>query len=405
MKRFLTVLLGLAVSLTACAPAASETTSEAPATVETAPAEAAEEPSVLPVGNLTICGYAREGEGCYYCNGIWGDPASGEAKWALFRLDYATGQRQLLQTFGLYADSNAPGDPFVRNGTVYCSVDDTLYGVPLDGSEKKTIPTKEVFYWMLSDENACYTVENNAFTDVARPPVKRVDLQTGAMTSWELPAMNLTAVYSSRGSRLLASRCVTDQPIPSVEEGELYDAVMQNATTEFGWLDLATGDWQKIFSCPYSTQKKGDDGQSEMWSCKGMNEDTLYFQRVLIDEDGNILSTTLERCALDGSGMTEVLKLPSGRNLYPVCRGADLVWLMDYNYSGPATIYDLTTGKTWENIPVQPNDSGWPAELTDDGRVLVNDHYDGGQPTYALIGQDDYLAGSRDWTVFTDAEN
>ena len=106
----------------------------------------------------------------------------------------------------LYANSNVPGDPFVRNGTVYCSVDDTLYGVPLDGSEKKTIPTKEVFYWMLSDENACYTVENNAFTDVARPPVKRVDLQTGAMTSWELPAMNLTAVYSSRGSRLLASR-------------------------------------------------------------------------------------------------------------------------------------------------------------------------------------------------------
>ena len=43
MKRFLAVLLGLAVSLTACAPAASETTSEAPATVETAPAEAAEE--------------------------------------------------------------------------------------------------------------------------------------------------------------------------------------------------------------------------------------------------------------------------------------------------------------------------------------------------------------------------
>ena len=52
---------------------------------------------------------------------------------------------------------------------------------------------------------------------------------------------------------------------------------MQNATTEFGWLDLATGDWQKIFSCPYSTQKKGDDGQSEMWSCKGMNEDTPVF--------------------------------------------------------------------------------------------------------------------------------
>ena len=44
MKRFLAVLLGLAVSSTACAPAASETTSEAPATVETAPAEVRRKP-------------------------------------------------------------------------------------------------------------------------------------------------------------------------------------------------------------------------------------------------------------------------------------------------------------------------------------------------------------------------
>lgn len=405
MKKTVFALLALVFCLSACTPAASQPAGEAPATVETAPAEEAEEPSVAPVGNLAMNASLRAQEDGYYYTGVWGDRASGEAKWAVLRLDYATGQRQLLQTFGLYADSNAPVDPFVRNGTVYCSVDDTFYGIPLDGGEEKIIPMQEYTYWMLSDENACYTVAMNAFTEMPRPPVRRMDLQTGAMTGWELPAMNLTAVYSSRDSRLLVSRLITDQPLPPMEEAELFDAVLQNATMEYGWMDLATGDWQGILSFPYSSQRGDAAGQTEQWSYEGMSGDDLYFRRMVIDEAGNTLSTTLERCALDGSGMTEVLKLPSGRNLYPVCRGADLVWLMDYNYSGPATIYDVENGKTWENIPVQSDDSGWPAELTDDSRVLVNDHYDGGQPTYALISQEDYLSGSRDWTVFTDAEN
>lgn len=81
-----------------------------------------------------------------------------------------------------------------------------------------------------------------------------------------------------------------------------------------------------------------------------------------------------------------------------------LAWLMDCDYTGPATIYDLEQGKICENIPIQAGDSGWPFVLTNDGRVLVNDHYNGGQPTYALISPEDYLAGSRDWTLFTEAE-
>lgn len=404
----LPLLLVLAFCLSACAPAVPQSASEAPATAETAgtlpAAEITAETARASVGELTMNGHLRVEEDGYYYTGVWSDPGSGEAKWALFRLDFATGQRQLLQTFGPY-EGMAPSGPLVQDGKVYCIQDREIYSLSADGSGKQVISAQETVNWMFSDENACYEVESNVFNGQPRPRVKRTDLRTGAVTGWDLPAINLLSAHGSRGSRVLASRCITDQPLPPFEEIELFDVVMQNATLEYGWLDLATGDWQGILSYPYEGQKTGGD-QTAQWTYEGINGDALYFQRMVTDSDGNILSTTLERCALDGSGMTQVLKLPSGRNLYSVWRGEELVWLMDYNYSDPATIYDLETGKTWENIPIQSGDSGRPMELTRDGRVLVNDHYNPwGGCTYAILDAEDYLNGSRNWTVFTDAEN
>lgn len=406
MKRVLATLLALAFCLSACAPAASQPAGEAPATAETTPAQATAESALPEVGNLTMYGGLRAEEGCYYYDGVWEDPASGEAKWALFRLEYATGKRQLLQTFGRYDGGMSPSDPFVSGERVYCTAGSEIYCLSPDGSEKQVVSAQETLNWMCSDENACYLVESNVFNNTPRPKVKRIDLQTGAVTGWELPAMNLLSVHDSRGSRVLVSRCITDQPLPSMEDMELFNAVLQNATMEYGWMDLVTGDWQGILSFPYSSHRGDAAGQTEQWSYEGMSGDDLYFRRMVTDEAGNTLSTTLEHCALDGSGMTELAKLQSDRSIYPVCRGTDLVWLMDYAYTGTATIYDVENGKTYENIPVQPTDSGWPLALTEDGRVLVNDHYNQwGESTYAILDADDYLAGSRDWTVFTDGEN
>ena len=104
--------------------------------------------------------------------------------------------------------------------------------------------------------------------------------------------------------------------------------------------------------------------------------------------------------------METVMPVNTSNTLYPVNRGGQLAWLLDYDYTGPATIYDLEQGKVYENIPVQGSDSGWPVALTNDGRVLVNDHYNKwGSCTYGILEVDDYLAGSRDWTLFTEAEN
>lgn len=147
MKKSMPILLALAICLSACAPTESQPAGETPATAETSPAQATAESALSAVGNLTMYGGSRSGEGCYYYDGVWDDPASGEAKWALFRLDYATGQRQLLQTFGRYDGGMSPSDPFVSGGRVYCTAGREIYCLSPDGSEKQVVSAQETLNW------------------------------------------------------------------------------------------------------------------------------------------------------------------------------------------------------------------------------------------------------------------
>lgn len=407
MKKSLFVLLALAFCLSACAPAASGSEETFNGTVENVqtPETAAEQTALPPVGDLTMNINAREDDTGYYSTGVWENPETGEPRLVLYRLDYPTGQQKILYDFGSYDSGEIfVSDPFVQKDAVYVQENDSLCRLPLDGGEMEILPTKEAIGVGFSDENALYQVTNNLFMDLAQPPVQRVDLQTGAVTQWELPPMYISAINDCRGNRVLISRVITDQPLPSLEENELFDAVLQNSTMEYDWLDIITGDLQKIMAYPYKGETD-EKGQKTQWTYEGMGEDALYFFRTVTDAQGKRVSASIDRCALDGSNMETVMPVNTSNTLYPVNRGGQLAWLLDYDYTGPATIYDLEQGKVYENIPVQGNDSGWPFILTNDGRVLVNDHYDGAQPTYALINQDDYLAGSRDWTLFTEMEN
>lgn len=408
MKKSLFMLLALAVCLSACTPAESKTAETFNDTVENVqtPENGTEQAAVPPVGDLTMDINAREDDTGYYITGTWKNPATGENRWGLYRLDYPTGQQKMLYDFGSYDSGEIfVSDPFVQKDAVYVQENDSLCRLPLDGGEMEILPTKEAIGVGFSDENALYQVTNNLFMDLAQPPAQRVDLQTGAVTQWELPPMYIFAINDCRGNRVLISRVITDQPLPSLEENELFDAVLQNSTMEYDWLDIVTGDLQKIMAYPYKGETD-EKGQKTQWTYEGMGEDALYFFRTVTDAQGKRVSASIDRCALDGSNMETVMAVNTSNTLYPVNRGAQLVWLLDYDYSGPATIYDVEQGKIYENIPVQGSDSGWPALLTNDGRVLVNDHYnEHGNCTYAILEVDDYLAGSRDWTLFTEAEN
>lgn len=409
MKKFLLVPLTLAFCLAACTPAAdsAQPQSEVPvaATAESAPEATPARPAV---GNLVMSYHAQEDENGYYNTGVWQDPATGETRWVLFQLDYATGQQRILYDFGPYDGSYMPADQaVVRNGRVYSLGENMLYRFSLDSGQMETLPLAEEFQNMaFVDENAAYQLEGNLYSGVASPQLVRLDLQTGAVTRWDLPAFYLEGVLGCYQDRLLISRCVTDQPLPSNEEWEQLDAVLQNARAEVDWLNLNTGEMEKILSQPFAIGA-GESDQVTWWNYEGVTSDALYFVGRQYGADGTDKTATLDRFPLDGSGMETVAELDATGGLYAVFRGDRLAWVLNYDYLSAARLYDVETGQTYENIPLQGVDSGWPILLTGDDRVLVNDHYTTkwAQPVYAILPKADYLAGSRDWTLFTEAQN
>lgn len=407
MKKSLFVVLALAFCLSACGsatPENEETFNNAVENFQTSEA-AAEQTALPPVGDLTMNINAREDDTGYYVTGTWKNPDTGEIRWVLYRLDYPTGQQKILYDFGSYDSGDVfLSDPFVQKDAVYVEGNNSLYRLPLDGGEMEILPLDQTVGSSFSDENACYHLASNVYENDAQPTVQRVDLQTGAVTQWKLPAMYIMGVYDCSRNRVLIGRLITDQPMPSMEEEELFDIVMKAGTFEYDWLDLTTGELETVLTCPYS-EHPDENGQTQYWSYRGMTGDSLYFRYSVIDGQGTQLSCSLERCALDGSGMETVMTLNTANMLYPVNRGTQLAWLLDYDYSEPATIYDVEQGKTYENIPIGESDSGWPYLLTNDGRVLLNDHHEVSKTTYAIQDTADYLAGSRNWTLFTEAEN
>lgn len=405
------VLMALCFCLTACAPAAPETEEPVRSTAETpqTPENGTEQTALPPAGDLIMNADAREDDTGFYTVGNWKNPDTGELRWALYRLDYPTGQQKMLYDFGSYESGEVSvSDPYLQKGAVYvegtAEGEGTLYRLPLDGGEMEALPQDPAIVTSFSDENASYQLASNLYANDPQPTVWRVDLQTGAVTHWKLPAMYITGVYDCFRNRVLIGRLITDQPLPSMDEGELFDVVTRTATFEYAWLDITTGELETVLTCPYM-QHPDENGQTQLWAYRGRVGDTLYFRYSVNDDQGTQLSCSLERCALDGSGMETVMPLKTISTLYPVNRGAQLAWLLDYDYSGSATMYDVEQDQTYENISIRESDSGWPYILTKDGRVLVNDHYEGAQATYGIMDAENYLAGSRDWTLFTEAEN
>ena len=69
--------------------------------------------------------------------------------------------------------------------------------------------------------------------------------------------------------RIFLCRLVTEVPLPSVEEEEIYAAAMQNAICEYGWYDWRPGDFQKVAedptTAPSSPTVPSAGGSSRAW--------------------------------------------------------------------------------------------------------------------------------------------
>lgn len=395
MKQSLLTLLALAFCLSACAPADSAPQSEAPAavTTETAPAEESGQTAAAAcAGNIRGNGDLQQDGALRYSIG-YTDPSEGEQKFRVLVLDCDTGKQTSLYT--LEEPAQTVSKPFVVNGTVYVFADQTMYQIPAAGGEARKVDLSAFFYPTSMDDTAGYSFSYD--DSVNNFLCTRLDLQTGELSQVNLPAQT-QEIWALNEPRIFLCRLVTEVPLPSVEEGEIYAAAMQNAICEYGWYDLATGDFQKVAEEPYYGAEQSD-GTKRRREFKGLAGGRLYFVWRMVDEESVTRSAGIESCALDGTDWQPVTDLPAGSDaVWTLEQNDALRWIVGENNG--FWVYDVADGQTYTDCAVSQTD-GWVYALTGNDRVLFSldpdlygDQYPGG---YALEDMDDFLAGRTDW--------
>lgn len=395
MKRSLLTLLALAFCLSACAPAAPAPQSEAPvqATAETAPAEeSGQTAAAASAGNIRGNGDLQQDGALRYSIG-YTDPSEGEQKFRVLVLDCDTGKQTSLYT--LEEPAQTVSKPFVVNGTVYVFTDKTMYQIPAAGGEARKVDLSAFFYPTSMDDTAGYSFSYD--DSVNNFLCTRLDLQTGELSQVNLPAQT-QEIWALNEPRIFLCRLVTEVPLPSVEEGEIYAAAMQNAICEYGWYDLATGDFQKVAEEPYYGAEQSD-GTKRRREFKGLAGGRLYFVWRMVDEESVTRSAGIESCALDGTDWQPATDLPAGSDaVWTLEQNDALRWIVGENNG--FWVYDVADGQTYTDCAVSQTD-GWAYALTGNDRVLLSldpdlygDQYPGG---YAMEDMDDFLAGRTDW--------
>ena len=396
--RKLVLLLAAALALTACtaAPAVS-------APVETAPpaeTEATDEAAAFPVGTLRMVTPEVMNTG----TASVGIPLSGLEAEPILKLDYATGVQTKLCDIDLFRQIPVAimqhGDTVEyfwdsEGGTVFAHT-----AIRPDGSvEEQTIPEK--FYPNFYDEYAAY--------DIWGTTCKRLDWQTGKLTTASLPFVQLDGTCGAIGSKVLLTRVVSDTPLPEGEGNEeMRDAVLQNSLREYDLYDPATNTIEKVFDEPYYPE---DHNESK--SYLGYCGDKLYFgvsctdgasalsrKNTLVSYD-RTAGTWQEECSADSKG-------GEYSNFWPLLQDGQLRLVVLWRGTDTLTLYSIDNGARYE-VPYEEAGSdatgnrNFPIALTDDGRILVTDGYIDrsgvAASRYALIDLGAYLAGSREYTA------
>lgn len=396
MKKSLFVGLALALGLSACTPAASETPTPSPVTETPAETAPAEEASPVVAGTLeSIRDRSNTGTACYVYQ-----PAPGEIR----KLDYATARIETVYSFG--EAGTVYSDVVVEPDALYAVTADTLYKIPLDGGEASTIalpglPGGQSPSWC--DDQALYIVAGNVYNPPDQNVACRIDLATGEITDLPLPYMVLdSGIYAAEGSRVLLRCCVPEQPLPSVEEREAFDAVLQNATSEYVWWDMNTGALEKVLEEPYEGTVDAEGNTSKLLFL-GRTADRLYFQTIVYSTEQGNLPGEVVSYALDGSDKRTEWTFSETAGLFAMYKEGELYWLVD-NSNARMQVYEVATGNIYDVGPGLQSE-GYPLTFTEDDRVLVITKQDGkGTREYGLIPRTDYLAGSRDWTPVEDPD-
>ena len=400
MKKFLACLLALPLALAACGAQTADTAStpaESAQTTETAPETST--PAVATMGRLRDTSMMMAvGNGVYTVNEKWNDENNVDTFY-LVRTDYDTTTQQKVAEIelpgGAYYGMVAWDDmvklylfetPETGEPIEWCYTIDTATG----SMERQTVDNN--FWPAWCDDAAMYEMNYDSNAHITR-----IDRRTGETSRIELPQQteNLHAV----GDKWLLERIVSPSPLPSVDDGDMYNAVLQNSEREYDILDTATGEMQKLYSYP---------AVGEAYYYCGQREGTLYFYHYT-QESGEVYPSGVTR--LENGEMVQVLALENEHiGLHAMeDEAGELQWIAQEN-GKKLEVYDLNDGQTYR--PAFKVDhstyatTGYPQMLLPGGRVLVlNGNIDApgfaDDGAYATIDRAAYLAGSTDYTPVT----
>ena len=399
MKKILACLLALPLALAACGAQTSDTAPSAPTTETTQTTETAPEttaPAVSTSGKLRGTGYwLYTNNGLYSMNQKY-DEATNIDTFYLIKTDCNTATQEKLaeialtggmpygmaawdDTVELYCLENMDTD----NPTEWRYIVDTATG------SVERLPVDEDFSPVWYDDAALYVMDYDSDNRIIRR-----DRATNEVSYINLPQQTMN-VYGA-GDKWVVHRLVSPSPLPSQEEGDVYDSILQNSEYEYDLFDAATGEMQKIYSYPAI----GDF----YWYC-GYHDGTLYFDHY--EESGHPVGVD----KLENGEMVQVLARDDMAITKQTVEDEQgkLQWIV-LDAGETVQVYDLNDGQTYRpafvNESSQYASTGSPEMLLPGGRVLVT-HGSMDAPgfwdkiAYATIDSAAYLTGGTDYTPIT----
>ena len=404
MKKFIACLLALPLALTACGAQTTDAAPSAPTAETEQTAEAAE--TAPAQADTHIAGRLREasmmmstGSCVYSINETWDKETNIETIY-LIKTDYATATQQKVAAIELEA------------GMYYgmAAWDDTVELFLIEQADQDNPPewryTIDTATGSIGERQAvdgyfcpswCDDAAMYAMTYANNYRITRMDRATGEVSYTDLPEQ--TQNLYGLGDKWLIDRIVSPSPLPNIEDGDMYTAVLQNSEREYDLFDPATGEMQKIYSYPAIGDEYYYDGQ---------RDGVLYFHHTkLTDENDEASRYLADVTKLENGEMVSVVTLEKEYGSLQTVEDeqGELQWI-NHSDGSSMEIHDLKDGQTYYPVFKTQSDSeatGFPLAWLPNGQVLVvyNSAKDSSledKQTYALIDRDAYLAGSTDYT-------
>ncbi|WP_455501664.1 hypothetical protein [Gemmiger sp.] len=404
MKRLVPALAAALLALTACAPAADSTPAATPEPT------AAPEPTAEPVGELHALaetGQALFGNAIYQTRFTVDDKGNFSGT-VLYKTDLDAGQTTTLYEYN--DNTYSALYQFLANGTLYVVMyrddsDTKLLAVPLDGGEVWEIPLgPNTWGAKLYDDRYVYCM---SYSQAPTAPTcgMRLDLQTGASETWNIPAETYEVLGVADGG-IVTSRIISDYPLPLPGDSEMRSAIMQNSVYQFDLTDVATGQpIQKIFSYPCNGMPE-DDGTIQ-YSYMGKNGSDYYFlAKHLKPISGNAYGDTVGSSVLcvHSDGTQEDLGFTvTEQPLRAIHQNEEIRWFIaPTSYDADTyTVYDLQGNEIGHTAAPAGVELRVMEYLLDDGRVVLSlgdDPSHNYVTNYVTIPADAFLNGSTEYT-------